>query len=206
MSNVQVKPLTRDEKHIGVVISTDSEGNETRLSAKRWDRKFDGLPSDWITISIYLGDSRWQERELRVEDALRFAEIIQHKAGALIPAPAVPEDVTEIVADLRESSFATAYDCAKYADIIEALAAEVARLRWQPMDTAPTDGTNVLLAVERGPFVHVIQGAFYSGKWMDAADRGGEYLCWRPNCLIPDEYLPWTDAFKDRAALNPTGD
>lgn len=66
---------------------------------------------------------------------------------------------------------------------------------WQDMSTAPTNGKHCILAVQRGPFVYAIQGAFMSGKWMNAADIDAEPLCWMPNVLIPDEFLPWTDAY-----------
>lgn len=83
-----------------------------------------------------------------VTDADRQALLDWHNR-ALIPAPAVPDDVTEIVADLRESSFATAYDCAKYADIIEAQAAELAltlaenEKLWQALNTTREKGLRI---------------------------------------------------------------
>lgn len=79
--------LTADQRHIGVVTSRDSEERETRVAVNRFDRKFDGLPSDWITIGFYLGDGRWRETEIRLSDAMTLAAIIAHKAGALISAP-----------------------------------------------------------------------------------------------------------------------
>lgn len=128
MSDVQVKPLTNDEKHVGVIVSTDSDGNDTRVSAKRWDRRADGLASDWITISVYKGNSWWQEQELRVEDALRFALLIQHKAGASVPAPAVPDDERAANEMLLRNLGETQAENRRLQATIEAQAAELARL------------------------------------------------------------------------------
>lgn len=72
---------------------------------------------------------------------------------------------------------------------------------WQSMETAPLDGKHCILAIKTGCFVYSIQGAFMSGKWMNAGDIKGEPLAWMPNILLPDEFCPWTDAFKARAAL-----
>jgi len=67
---------------------------------------------------------------------------------------------------------------------------------WKSMDTAPTDGKHVILAVKRDAFVYVVQGAYMNRKWMNAADIDEEPLCWMPNVSIPDIFLPWTDEFK----------
>lgn len=78
---------------------------------------------------------------------------------------------------------------------------EVARRQWQAMDSAPKDGKNCILAVQSGPFVYAVQGMFHQGEWHNAANIKAEPLCWMPNALIPDEFLPWTEAFNARAAL-----
>lgn len=67
-------------------------------------------------------------------------------------------------------------------------------MTWRPMSEAPTDGVHVILAVQSGLFVYAIQGAHMNGKWMNAADIQSEPLCWMPNVLIPNEFLPWKDA------------
>lgn len=82
----------------------------------------------------------------------------------------------------------------------------LARRQWQSMDTAPKDGRHCILAVQSGPFVYAVQGTYDEGRgrgWFNAADIEAEPLCWMPNVLVPDELLPWTDAFKARAALSP---
>lgn len=71
---------TTTERHTGVIISTNSKGAESRVSAKCWDRSYEGQPNDWVTLSIYIGDHRWIEEELHRDDALKLAAIIQHKA------------------------------------------------------------------------------------------------------------------------------
>lgn len=71
---------------------------------------------------------------------------------------------------------------------------------WQPMETAPLDGRHCILAVKTGAFIYSIQGAFMKGKWMNAADIDGEPLAWMPNIRLPDEFCPWTDEYKFRAA------
>jgi len=94
---------------------------------------------------------------------------------------------------------------------IEALQVENAELReapkWQPMDTAPLDGKHCILAIrtECGCFVYSIQGAFMQGEWMNAANIKTEPLAWMPNVLLPDEFCPWTDQYKARAALQQRG-
>jgi hypothetical protein len=65
---------------------------------------------------------------------------------------------------------------------------------WQPMETAPLDGKHCILAIKCSAFVYAIQGAFMKGKWMNAADIQSEPLCWMPNIMIPDEFLPWMKA------------
>lgn len=77
---------------------------------------------------------------------------------------------------------------------------------WQSMETAPTDGKHVILAMKRGPFVWAVQGSFMERKWMNAADIQGEPLCWLPNILIPDQFLPWTDEYKASADLSTKGE
>lgn len=74
---------------------------------------------------------------------------------------------------------------------------------WQSMDTAPTDGTNVLLAIKFGPFVYKIQGMYHDRKWHNAADRDGEILCWMKTPMIPDHFLPWTEDYAARHASTP---
>lgn len=72
---------------------------------------------------------------------------------------------------------------------------------WQSMDSAPTDGTNVLLAIKFGPFVYTAQGMYHDRKWHNATDRDGEILCWMPNIMMPDHFLPWTEEYAARAVL-----
>lgn len=101
-----------------------------------------------------------------------------------------------------EAVFRRHMEAAPYAkDLIKRIAFEVVPLlpnspQWQPMDTAPTDGKHVILALKCDCFVYSIQGAFMNGKWMNAADRDGEPLAWIPNVLLPNEFCPWTDEYK----------
>ncbi|WP_411839868.1 hypothetical protein [Paracoccus sp. ME4] len=73
---------------------------------------------------------------------------------------------------------------------------------WQPMDTAPTDGTHVLLAIKFGPFVYKVQGMYHDRRWHNATDRDGEILCWIKTPMIPDHFLPWTEDYAARHTQN----
>lgn len=42
---------------------------------------------------------------------------------------------------------------------------------WQPMETAPKDGTIILLRTKQG----VISAAFFPGEWTDHYENGREY-------------------------------
>lgn len=70
---------------------------------------------------------------------------------------------------------------------------------WQDMSTAPKDGKHSIFAIKFGPFVYSIQGTWdaYKQKWINAADREGEYLAWMPNTLLPNEFCPWTEEYKN---------
>ena len=84
-------------------------------------------------------------------------------------------------------------------EIARAIMAERERNRWQPMETAPLDGKHCILAIPSGSgFIYSIQGAYMHREWHNAADIKVEPLAWMPNILLPDEYCPWTDAFKAR--------
>lgn len=74
---------------------------------------------------------------------------------------------------------------------------------WRSMDSAPKDGKHSIFAIKFGPFVYSIQGTWdaHRQKWINAADREGEYLAWMPNVKLPNEFCPWTDEYKFRAAL-----
>ena len=63
---------------------------------------------------------------------------------------------------------------------------------WQSMDSAPTDGKHVLLAVKSsdGCFIYHVQDAFMQRKWYNAANILNEPLCWRPLTKIPNDFLP----------------
>lgn len=69
---------------------------------------------------------------------------------------------------------------------------------WIPLSEAKTDGTHYLLAIKYGPFVYAIEGAYYNGKWMNAADRDGEILCCMIVPDIPNMFLPWTEEYKNK--------
>lgn len=73
---------------------------------------------------------------------------------------------------------------------------------WLPMETAPLDGKHCILAIQTVDrcFVYSIQGAFMGGEWLNAANIKTEPLAWMPNVLLPDEFCPWTDEYKARAA------
>lgn len=73
---------------------------------------------------------------------------------------------------------------------------------WDSMATAPLDGKHVILAIKSGPFVYAIQGAYMMGKWHNAADIDVEPLCWMPNVMVPNEFLPWTEEYKARDAAD----
>lgn len=74
---------------------------------------------------------------------------------------------------------------------------------WRGMDSAPKDGKHSIFAIKFGPFVYAVQGTWdaHHQKWINAADREGEYLAWMPNIMLPDEFRPWTDEYKARASL-----
>lgn len=84
---------------------------------------------------------------------------------------------------------------------IEATQVSKSKAAWQPMSTAPIDGKHCILSIQSGSSIYSIQGAFMKGKWTNAANIEAEPLAWMPNILLPDEFRPWSDAFKARAAL-----
>jgi hypothetical protein len=88
-----------------------------------------------------------------------------------------------------------------------ALMPQVKETPWQSMETAPKDGKHSIFAIKFGPFVYSIQGTWdaHKKKWINAADREGEYLAWMPNIKLPDEFCPWTDEYKSRVALEGNG-
>ena len=67
---------------------------------------------------------------------------------------------------------------------------------WRSMDSAPKDGKHVLLAVKTGPFVYTVEGYYYEGEWLNAAEIEGETLAWMPKVKIPNQFLPWTEEYK----------
>lgn len=71
-------------------------------------------------------------------------------------------------------------------------------MEWQSMETAPKDGKHSIFAIKFGAFVYSIQGCWDSvgKKWINAADRDGEYLAWMPNVLLPLDMCPWTEEYK----------
>lgn len=69
--------LTADERSIGVVISTDKHGQETRVSVNQWKPQ-DDEPAR-ITLAIYVGHHRWVPVELAPEDAAKVAALILGK-------------------------------------------------------------------------------------------------------------------------------
>ena len=75
-------------------------------------------------------------------------------------------------------------------------------MEWQSMEAASKDGKHSIFAIKFGPFVYSIQGCWdnLNQKWINAADREGEYLTWMPNVLLPDVFCPWTEEYK---AANP---
>lgn len=88
------------------------------------------------------------------------------------------------------------------------LADEVERLRealadateWKSMNSAPTDGRHVIVAVQtKSSFVYSVEGAFMNGRWMNAFDIAEAPLCWRHKPLIPEVFLPWTEEFAAEA-------
>jgi hypothetical protein len=75
-AGLTVKPLTSDEKHIGVIWDRETDN---RIKANAY---LDN--GGMITFGIYLGDRRWTETDLTKDDANRFALLILHKTGALL--------------------------------------------------------------------------------------------------------------------------
>ncbi len=72
-------------------------------------------------------------------------------------------------------------------------------MEWQPMNTAPKCGKHSIFAIKFGPFVYSIQGTWDAReqKFINAADREGEYLAWMPNVMLPDVFCPWTEEYKE---------
>lgn len=57
---------------------------------------------------------------------------------------------------------------------------------WQPMGTAPTDGTHCILAIQEGPFVFSVQGAYQSGQWNCVHRSDVKPLAWMQNLPLPE--------------------
>lgn len=91
--------------------------------------------------------------------------------------------------------------------ISEVYVSDTPPAEWQPMETAPKDGKHSIFAIKFGAFVYSIQGCWDNQKqaFINAADRDGEYLAWMPNVRLPDEFCPWTDAYKARKGSEPEG-
>lgn len=66
--------LSEEERRSGVIISTDREGRETRVSAKEWRDQ----PTR-ITIGAHIQDGAWQETELEPADAAKLAALLLSK-------------------------------------------------------------------------------------------------------------------------------
>ena len=63
-----------------------------------------------------------------------------------------------------------------------------------------TEGWQTLnFLIKFGPFIYSIQGKWdaHHQKWINAADRDGEYLAWMPNVMPPNVFCPWTDEYKE---------
>ncbi|WP_160119919.1 hypothetical protein [Rhodovarius lipocyclicus] len=65
--------LTDDERIVGVIRSTNRNGQDVRVMVKQWDC-FDGAPPH-ITIAVHVGEGRWVEAEMKPEDALKVVHL-----------------------------------------------------------------------------------------------------------------------------------
>jgi hypothetical protein len=78
-------PLTSDEKHIGVILSSLPDRPNSRVSVKQWEGH-DGL----ITLGMFMGEHRWLEHDFHPQDAAKVAALILGKpavAALITPAP-----------------------------------------------------------------------------------------------------------------------
>lgn len=61
---------------------------------------------------------------------------------------------------------------------------------WQPMDTAPMDGTHCILAIQEGAFVWSVQGSYDGKRWNSVIGSDVKPLAWMQNILLPDHLTP----------------
>ena len=82
----------------------------------------------------------------------------------------------------------------KGTDYLGKLSRDIAALfpSWQPMDTAPLDGTHCILAVQEGAFIWSVEGVYRDGEWDCVYRSNVKPLAWMPNVLLPDWATPWT--------------
>jgi hypothetical protein len=84
--------LTDDERHIGVIRSTQPGAGDSRISVNEWSGR-----GGSITFGMFMGDGRWIEGDFLPEDAAKVATLILGKPSVneLGPTPAPTDEAGE---------------------------------------------------------------------------------------------------------------
>lgn len=141
------------------------------VSEKAWliEMQFEGKACWWYG-SGYIADANQGVRFSREDDAEQV--ILEHgMVGAEATEHMWINDMPE-----RSSSFDTQLE--SYRSLIVGLENEIARLKeWQPIETAPKDGREILAGAVGITFAWVISWLVCDGKWLlsNARDGMGKY-------------------------------